>query len=204
MINRLAGVESEMNIKTTPLRHEVHHVPAPGGVDLDDYMSTAGDSDLGIYYRPEVGGNILVGSKDPKCDPREWLDDADVYDPNLSQDQWKLQVYRLAKRFPGLAIPNQPQGIVDLYDVSDDWLPIYDRSSLDGFYMAVGTSGNQFKNAAPVGLMMNYLIKGVESGHNHDADPIHFAATYTGLEIDIGFYSRLREINTESSFSVSG
>jgi sarcosine oxidase subunit beta len=61
-----------------------------------------------------------------------------------TQEQWKLQVYRLAKRFPGLPIPNQPQGIVDLYDVSDDWLPIYDQSSLDGFYMAIGTSGNQF------------------------------------------------------------
>ncbi|MEM7347852.1 MAG: FAD-dependent oxidoreductase, partial [Chloroflexota bacterium] len=80
IINRMAGVEEEMNIKTTPLRHEVHHVPAPPGTDLDDYMGTAGDSDLGIYYRPEVGQNILVGSKDPECDPREWLDHPDEYD----------------------------------------------------------------------------------------------------------------------------
>ena len=28
-------------------------------------------------------------------------------------------------------------------DVSDDWIPIYDQSSLPGYYMAIGTSGNQ-------------------------------------------------------------
>ena len=30
-----------------------------------------------------------------------------------------------------------------MYDVSDDWIPIYDRTDLDGFYVAIGTSGNQ-------------------------------------------------------------
>jgi hypothetical protein len=29
-------------------------------------------------------------------------------------------------------------------------------------------------------------------------------AQYTGVELDAGFYSRLREINPESSFSVTG
>ena len=47
------------------------------------------------------------------------------------------------------------RGIVDLYDVSDDWLPIYDRSAIDCFYMACGTSGNQFKNAPVVGELMS-------------------------------------------------
>lgn len=204
VINRMAGVEGEMNIKTTPLRHEVHHVPAPKGVDLDSYISTCGDSDVGIYFRPEVGNNILLGSKDPECDPREWVDDPDVYNRNLTKEQWEVQVYRLAKRFPNLGIPSTPKGIVDLYDVSDDWLPIYDKSSLKGFYMAVGTSGNQFKNAAPAGYMMAKLIEAVENGHDHDNNPIQYQAPYTGETINVGFYSRLREINKNSSFSVSG
>jgi len=30
-------------------------------------------------------------------------------------------------------------------DVSDDWIPIYDKSDLKGYYQAIGTSGNQFR-----------------------------------------------------------
>ena len=45
------------------------------------------------------------------------------------------------------------------YDVSDDWIPIYDRSSIDGYYMAIGTSGNQFKCTGPAGLLMASIIE---------------------------------------------
>ena len=54
-----------------------------------------------------------------------------------------------------MPISTNIKGVVALYDVSDDWIPIYDKSSLPGFYMAVGTSGNQFKNAPVAGMMMN-------------------------------------------------
>ena len=45
----------------------------------------------------------------------------------------------------------ESQGIVACYDVTEDWNPVYDKSSLPGYFMAVGTSGNQFKNAGVVG-----------------------------------------------------
>jgi sarcosine oxidase subunit beta len=51
---------------------------------------------------------------------------------------------------------------------------------------------------------MAELIDRVEHGHDHDADPVKVTCRYTGLELDSGFYSRLREINPESSFSVNG
>ena len=70
--------------------------------------------------------------------------------------------------------------------------------------MAIETSGNQFKNAPVVGHLMAELIDRVESGHDHDSDPVKVKARYTGLELDAGFYSRLREINPDSSFSVNG
>jgi len=38
------------------------------------------------------------------------------------------------------------------------WIPIYDKSDLPGFYLAIGTSGNQYKNAPEVGKMMAELI----------------------------------------------
>lgn len=203
VINRMAGVEEEMKIKTRPLRHEVHFVPNVHQ-EIGEMASIWSDADSGVYFRPEVGNALLIGSKDPECDPREWLDDPDDWSRDVSIDQWKNQVYRLAKRLPALQIPNQPRGVVDLYDVADDWIPIYDKSSLDGFYMAVGTSGNQFKNAGPVGVLMKELITAVENGHDHDTNPVKYNAVYTGFEVDTGFYSRLREINSESSFSVSG
>jgi len=204
VINRMAGVEDEMRIKTRALRHEVHHVPSPAGFDFEhDGMHTS-DGDTAIYFRPEVGNHILIGSEDPDCDPQDWVEDPDDYDTTVSKAQWEAQVYRLAKRIPSLGIPNERKGVVSLYDVSDDWIPIYDRSALDGFYMAIGTSGNQFKNAPVVGFCMAELIDAVEHGHDHDAEPVKVTARYTGVELDLGFYSRLREINPNSSFSVNG
>lgn len=204
LVNRLAGVEQDMKVRTRPLRHEVHHVPAPPGFDFEAAGFHTSDGDTGIYFRPESGNHILIGSEDPDCDPKVWVDDPDRYERSVTEAQWEAQVYRLARRIPTLTIPHERKGVVDLYDVSDDWIPIYDRSSLPGFYMAIGTSGNQFKNAPVVGHLMADLIDRVERGHDHDAEPVKVKTVYTGLELDAGFYSRLREINPDSSFSVNG
>jgi sarcosine oxidase subunit beta len=203
-INRMAGAEEGMKIKTRALRHEVHHVPAPEGVDFEGAGLHVSDGDSGIYFRPESGNNILVGSEDPSCDAKVWVDDPDHYDRGVTREQWEAQVYRLARRISGLRIPNDRKGVVDLYDVTDDWIPIYDKSDVGGFYMAIGTSGNQFKNAAPVGRLMAELIDRCENGHDHDADPVQVESRYTGRIVNAGFYSRLREVNPNSSFSVNG
>ncbi len=201
-INRLAGVEEGMRIRTRALKREVCHVPSPRGLDFNLQGAMFSDGDTGSYARPEVGNNILVGSLDPKCDTREFVD-PDDYDQGFT-DQWRTQVMRTAQRIPSLPVPDQQRGVVDLYDVSDDWLPIYDVSDLPGFYMAVGTSGSQFKNAPVVGKLMAELIGRVEGGRDHDTDPVQFYLDYTRRTLDIGFFSRLREINRESSFSVIG
>jgi len=70
--------------------------------------------------------------------------------------------------------------------------------------MAVGTSGNQYKNAPVVGVLMAELIEACEDGQDHDATPVKFNMRYTKRECDIGFFSRLRKINPNSSFSVIG
>jgi sarcosine oxidase, subunit beta len=204
VINRLAGVEETMNIKTRALRHEVHIVPAPPGVDFEHEGFHTSDGDQGIYFRPESGNNILIGSEDPPCDPQVWLEEPDTFDREVTKAQYEAQVYRVARRIPGLEVPSEPRGLADLYDVSDDWIPLYDRSDLDGFYMAVGTSGNQFKNAPVVGHLMADLIDACENGHDHDAIPVQVKVPYTGVVLDAGFYSRNREINPNSSFSVNG
>jgi len=203
IINRMAGVEEGMNIRTRALKQEVCHVPAPEGIDYNALGMLISDGDIGCYSRPEVGNHILIGSEDPPCDDFEWVDDPDDYDTSFS-GQWRTQALREAQRVQGLPIPEKRQGIVDLYDVSDDWIPIYDRSDLPGFYMAVGTSGNQYKNGPVAGQLMAHLIETVENGHDHDAEPVRFRMKYTRRECDIGFFSRLRTVNPDSSYSVIG
>jgi sarcosine oxidase subunit beta len=202
-ITELAGLGESNNIKTRALRHEVHVVPPPDNYRPEEEGYHTNDADIGAYYRPEAGNKILTGSVDPECDPQEWVD-PDNFDRLISESQWKAQVYRLARRIPGLPIPNQPSGIVDLYDVSDDWIPIYDKSDLKGYYQAIGTSGNQFKTAPVVGGMMAELIDKVEKGYDHDAAPLKFKLPHLGLTIDMGAFHRNRQINRDSSFSVIG
>ena len=203
VINRMADVETGMKIKTRALRHEVAHLPAPEGFDYESTGCPSSDSDIGAYWRPEVGNHILTGSEDPECDPKEWIENPDEFNRNLTE-QARAQAFRLAQRIPTMPVPNQIQGVVDLYDVADDWIPIYDKSDLPGFYMAVGTSGNQYKNAPVVGKMMAELIEQCEKGRDHDNDPVIFHLEKTGHDINMKFFSRLRDINEESSFSVVG
>lgn len=203
VINGMAGVTEDMNISTKALRHEVAHVPAPAGLDFEKNGVIYSDSDIYTYARPEVGNNILIGSEDPACDVQEFVEDPDNFDENLSE-QTKVLAMRLAQRLPALGIPEQARGVVALYDVTEDWMPIYDKSSLPGFYMAIGTSGNQFKNAPVVGKLMADLIETVEAGCDHDTHPVQFHLKNIKKDISIGSFSRNREINQNSSFSVIG
>ena len=201
-VNDMAGVTEGMNIRTRALRVEVAHVPSPEGFDFETNGLICSDADIGGYWRPEIGNKILVGSEEPECDPLDWVD-PDDYDTEVT-DQARLQALRAAQRFPTLGVPNRVQGIADLYDTSDDWIPIYDHSNLPGFFMAVGTSGNQFKNAPVVGMMMAALIDYVEGGNDHDASPFQYPLPNMEFTLDMSFCSRKREINRESSFSVVG
>jgi len=143
---------------------------------------------------------MLIGTLDPACDAKGWAD-ADDYNSGLSE-HWTRQVWRAAQRFPELPIPNTAQGVVGLYDVTDDWIPIYDRSSLGGYYMAIGTSGNQFKNAPMIGALMAELISAVEAGRDHDEDPVRFLLPELGREISLGVYSRRRRARGQTSGTV--
>lgn len=201
-INRMAGADRDMKITTRALKQEVVHVPSPGGFDYERKGVVVSDSDIACYSRPETGNHILIGSEDPECDPREWVD-PDSFDEGFSE-QWTLQAQRYGQRVPSLGIPSRMKGVVSLYDVTDDWIPIYDKSAVPGFYMAVGTSGNQFKNAPVAGKLMAELIDYCEGGRDHDVEPMAFRLQHIGVTVDAGFYSRLREVNQESSHSVLG
>jgi hypothetical protein len=94
--------------------------------------------------------------------------------------------------------------VVGVYDATDDWTPIYDRTDVPGFYVAIGTSGNQFKNAPLVGQLMASVINAVEEGHDHDLQPVIYKCRQTSNVINLGSFSRLREPNPYSTGTVLG
>jgi sarcosine oxidase subunit beta len=122
------------------------------------------------------------------------VDDADEVRSAPSSENWEVQSLRLARRLPELQVPSQKSGIVSAYDITDDWIPIYDRTNLGGYYVAIGTSGHQFKAAPFVGVLLSTLVNAVESGHDHDADPITVTGEWTGVEVELAHFSRRRAV----------
>ena len=202
-INELAGDIGAWNVTTGPMRQEVHHLADPTNFTIANGAPVTFDGDLGTYFRPDPGG-IMVGGMEPECEPLDWLHDADEANMAASLPVYEAQTTRLARRIPTLQVPPRPRGVVGIYDVSDDWIPIYDKTSLPGYYVAIGTSGNQFKNAPVIGQIMARLIDQVEQGADHDGASVTWVPPYTGLPVDLHHYSRLRSINRDSSFSVLG
>ena len=196
-VNAMAGVINDMTIRHRPLRQEVFVSEAPTGFGLGPGALVT-DIGLGVYFRPHLGGTLLIGGTEPECDVLEWIDDPDHYRDQPTQEGFERALYRTARRVPDLGIPHRRTGLAALYDASDDWVPIYDKSSVDGFFMACGTSGNQFKNAPMSGVFMSELVEAAERGQDHDTDPVVVTGPRTGVEIDLSAFSRNREPATTS------
>jgi len=193
-LNTMAGVLDDFSTSTRATEQEVISVPAPEGFRLEDGGTGVHDPDFGTYFRPHPGGTIIVGSFEAPCDPLILVDDADDVRQSPSAENWEVQSLRLARRLPDLQVPSQKSGIVSAYDITDDWIPIYDRTSLEGFFVAIGTSGHQFKAAPFVGVAMAELIGAVRDGLDHDNDPLVVKGEYTGVDLELGFFSRHRHV----------
>ena len=197
LINQMAGAGGDFTVELKPLRAEVHQISTPKDILKGPIM---GDLDLGTYVRSGPGGITLVGGTEPECDELEWVEPDKVDEVNMTRtvEVFESQTYRFARRFPAAQIPSSPVGVVGVYDVSSDWTPIYDKTDVPGFYVAIGTSGNQFKNATGAGLIMAHLITEVENGAEHDKNPVVYNCINTKLEINLGTFSRKRARNTTS------
>jgi glycine/D-amino acid oxidase-like deaminating enzyme len=181
----------------------VFAAPVPAGMRLEDGVPFVSDLDVGQYFRPQPGGMMMIGGAEPECDELHWVDDPDTNSEFPTVEVWETYMMRFARRVPEFGVPNQPTGLAALYDASEDWVPIYDRSSLHGYFMACGTSGNQFKNAPIAGQYMRDIVEATMSGHDHDADPVQFRGAFTGELINLGAFSRKRE-KSETSGTVMG
>ena len=197
LINQMAGAGSDFTMELKPLRAEVHQISTPKDILPGPIM---GDLDLGTYVRSGPGGITLVGGTEPECDELEWVEADKVDEVNMTRtvEVFESQTYRFARRFPAAQIPSTPVGVVGVYDVSSDWTPIYDKTDVPGFYVAIGTSGNQFKNAPGAGLIMAHLITQVEKGADHDSAPVAYQCTKSKSVINLGTFSRKRARNLTS------
>jgi glycine/D-amino acid oxidase-like deaminating enzyme len=203
LINRMAGAGSDFTVTLRPMRQEVHQISTPKDILPGPIL---GDLDLGTYMRSGPGGITLVGGTEPECDPMHWVEPEKIDEVNMTRtvEVFESQAYRLARRFPAAQIPSTPTGVVGVYDVSSDWTPIYDKTDVPGFYVAIGTSGNQFKNAPGVGFIMAHLINEVEAGADHDQEPVQYKCKKAKGSISLGTFSRKRERNADSSGTVMG
>ncbi|MBI5087906.1 MAG: FAD-binding oxidoreductase [Actinobacteria bacterium] len=192
-LNRLADVTGDMRIGQRCLRQEVFVVPAPGEVSLEAGMPIVIDLDLGQYFRPQPGHTLLVGGTEALCDPLDWIDDPDQFDEHPTVERFETTALRLSRRVPSVGVPHRPAGLAALYDVADDWVPIYDKSNLDGWFMACATSGNQFKNAPLAGKFVRALVDAAAEGRDHDRDPVQFEGELTHRTIDLSAFSRRRD-----------
>ena len=201
-VNALLEIDPGVKIRHRPLRQEVVQIKPPDTFGYSREGLIVSDNDIAVYIKPGSGGQLMIGSQNPACDPHLEAD-PDDFSRDLT-DRALTYAYRYSQRLPELGVSQHPVGVADLYDATDDWLPIYDRSNVDGFYMAIGTSGNQFKNATVAGRLMADLIQYCEEGGDQDREPLQFGLTHVPHTLNTATFSRLRELTKESSFSVLG
>ena len=192
IVNRMAGVT--LPLETRPLRREVHFLSNPlFGQPGGSTVPVVGDVDGGIYFRPETAGrDLVVGSTDPECDPKEFVADPDHYEDTVTDLYRQRQCLRAMQRFPAIRLGPR-RGVASLYDVTvRDWYPIVDRTDLPGFYVCIGTSGSSFKTAPVLGRLTAELIEAGEAGRDTDRDPLLFELPRIGVSVDTRFLSRRR------------
>jgi len=192
-----SSVSDDSSIGSQPMRVEVAYIPEPPGARIEETMPVTADMDIGCYFRPQKGGILLIGSLEPECDELHFLDAPEDMNEALT-DEWTSMVYRAALRMPSLQVPNSATGVSGLYDTTPDWVPIYDQTSLGGFYSMRGTSGNQFKNAPVLGRICAHLVENCENGHDHDSTPLELPLHHAGGVLGLQVFSRLRKIASTS------
>ncbi len=110
-----------------------------------------------IYFRPDTGGVVLIGTGD-HGDP---ITDADTL-VDVIDDEHLMRIGELiAHRMPPFADAAYTAGWTGPYDISPDWNPIVGSvPGHDGFYVGVGFSGHGFKLAPTIGESLAQTVLG--------------------------------------------
>jgi len=154
LVARLIGVELPIVVGRHPV-FVIERGPA-FGAPHPVYLDLAG----GSYVRPESGGLTLTGSLTD--DEAQHPMDPELLGGDVTMDEAIPVLERTGRAVPNLADASYRRGWAGAFDITPDWMPILDRTGVDGFYVAAGMSGHGFKLAPAVGEMMAALVTGSE------------------------------------------
>ncbi len=151
-VARLAGVELPIVVG----RHPVFIVErdAAFGAPHPVYLDLAG----GAYVRPETGNLTLTGSLTD--DEAEHPMDPELLGAEAGHDEASAVLERTGRAVPRLAEARYRQGYAGAFDITPDWMPILDESTVHGFWIAAGMSGHGFKLSPAIGEMLAARITG--------------------------------------------
>lgn len=183
LVNLMAGCP--LPLTTAPSRHQTIDLPIGRPWDFAARpIPVCGDLASGIYFRPEPAANAVHVGSLAEEDEREFVTDPDDFNPAPSAEFHDRVGQRMMRRFDEVRLPSRPRGVAGLYDVTvADFYPILDDTDLDGYYVAIGTSGAWFKGGPVIGHLMAELIA---TGSKDVRLP------RTGRRIDLGFFGRAR------------
>lgn len=112
-----------------------------------------------IYFRPETGGVVLVGTGD-HGDP---IEDPDILTDNVDLDHINRIEKLISHRVPAFDQAEYTAGWTGPYDITPDWNPIVGPvPDIDGLYVATGFSGHGFKLAPTIGEALAQSVLGLE------------------------------------------
>jgi sarcosine oxidase subunit beta len=112
-----------------------------------------------IYFRPETGGVVLVGTGD-HGDP---LTDPDTLTDHVELDHIRRIDALISHRMPAFEEAECTAGWTGPYDITPDWNPMVGPvPEFEGLYVAVGFSGHGFKLAPTISESLAQTVLGLE------------------------------------------
>jgi sarcosine oxidase subunit beta len=125
--------------------------------DLDHHHIWA-DFANQVYFRPETGNLMLVGSIAPE-EAEDQVADPDNFNESVELDIVAEFAEHVVNRVPAMTRSHLANSFAALYDITPDWHPVMDAiPGFDGLFVCAGSSGHGFKLAPAVGGMMADLV----------------------------------------------
>ncbi|NCF65423.1 MAG: FAD-dependent oxidoreductase [Chloroflexi bacterium] len=150
-LGQMVGMEFPYEIS----RHKVITLKAEEPYRLDWPIVKDLTTPEKIYFRPETGGYVLLGTGDhgdPIEDPDSLIDHVDGAHIEKMADL-------IAHRMPAFAEASVTAGWTGPYDITPDWNPIVGEvPGHEGLYVAVGFSGHGFKLAPTIGEGLAQMV----------------------------------------------